>query len=290
MSEPHFATTNDEAIEAWDGVLFDRFVEFRHVLLEGLGAHGEVALRAYPPQPGERVVDIGCGFGDTAQRIAEMVGPDGEVLGIDAARRFVETAREEAEAAGIENLRFDVCDPEEGLDGEFDRAFSRFGTMFFANPVAALRNIRGALVPGGRFCMVVWRSKPENPWLHEAEQTVERFVTEPDETDEPTCGPGPFAMANADTTSGMLVSAGFQDISLRRCDQPYRMGVDMDEAIAAVTAIGPAGEVLRLAGDAAAELRPQIEAALREDLAKFEKDDGAIVSSASTWIVTAVAP
>jgi len=290
MSSPHPATTNDEAIEAWDGVLFDRFVEFRNVLVEGLGAHGEVALRAYPPQPGERVVDIGCGFGDTARQIAGMVGPEGEVLGIDASTRFVETSHEEAEAAGIENVRFEVCDPEEGLDGEFDRAFSRFGTMFFANPVAALRNIRGALMPGGRLCMVVWRSKAENPWLHQAEQTVERFVTEPDETDEPTCGPGPFAMANADTTSGMLVSAGFEDISLRRCDLPYRMGVDMDEAIAVVTAIGPAGEVIRLAGDAAEELRPRIEAALREDLARFETDDGVVVAPASTWIVTAVAP
>ena len=235
------------------------------------------------------MIDIGCGFGDTAQRLAELVGPEGDVLGIDAAERFVETAAEEAEAAGIENLRFEVCDPEEGLEGEFDMAFSRFGTMFFANPVAALRNIRAALVPGGRLCMVVWRSKAENEWLYQAEQTVERFVTEPDESDEPTCGPGPFAMANADTTSGMLVSAGFQDIALRRCDQPYRMGADMDEAIAIVTAIGPAGEVIRLAGDAAEELRPQIEAALREDLARFETPDGGVVAPASTWIVTATA-
>ena len=287
MSQPHAATTNDEAIEAWDGVLFDRFVEFRDVLLEGLGAHGEVALTANPPRPGDRVIDIGCGFGDTAQRLVELVGPEGDVLGIDAAERFVETAAEEA--AGIENLRFEVCDPEEGLEGEFDMAFSRFGTMFFANPVPALRNIRAALVPGGRLCMVVWRSKAENEWLYQAEQTVERFVTEPDESDEPTCGPGPFAMANADTTSGMLVSAGFQDIALRRCDQPYRMGADMDEAIAIVTAIGPAGEVIRLAGDAAEELRPQIEAALREDLARFETPDGGVVAPASTWIVTATA-
>lgn len=288
MSQPHPATTNDEAIAAWDGVLFDRFVEFRDVLLEGLGGHGEVALRAHPPRPGDRVVDIGCGFGDTAQRLAGLVGPEGEVLGIDASPRFVETARQKAEEAAIENLRFAVCDPEDGLEGEFDMAFSRFGTMFFANPVAALRNIRGALVPGGSLCMVVWRAKSENAWLYQAEQTVERFLAEPDESDEPTCGPGPFAMANADTTSGMLVSAGFEDISLRRCDLPYRMGADLDEAIAIVTAIGPAGEVIRLAGDAAEELRPQIEAALREDLTRFETPEG-VIASASTWIVTATA-
>lgn len=289
MSSPHPATTNDEAIEAWNGVLFDRFVQFREIVVDGLGQHGEVALGAHPPAPGDRVVDIGCGFGDTAQRLAGLVGPEGQVLGIDAAARFVETAQEEAEQAGIANVRFEVGDPEEGLEGEFDMAFSRFGTMFFANPVAALRNVRGALVPGGRLCMVVWRQKPDNEWLHRAEAVVERFVTEPDETDEPTCGPGPFAMANADTTSGMLKSAGFEEIALRRCDLPYRMGRDLDEAVALTTAIGPAGEVIRLAGDEAEQLRPQIEAALREAFAEYDTADG-VVASSSTWIVSAVAP
>lgn len=289
MSSPHPATTNDEAIEAWNGVLFDRFVQFREIVVDGLGQHGEVALGAHPPAPGDRVVDIGCGFGDTAQRLAGLVGPEGQVLGIDAAARFVETAQEEAEQAGIANVRFEVGDPEEGLESEFDMAFSRFGTMFFANPVAALRNVRGALVPGGRLCMVVWRQKPDNEWLHRAEAVVERFVTEPDETDEPTCGPGPFAMANADTTSGMLKSAGFEEIALRRCDLPYRMGRDLDEAVALTTAIGPAGEVIRLAGDEAEQLRPQIEAALREAFAEYDTADG-VVASSSTWIVSAVAP
>ena len=289
MSSPHPATSNNEAIEAWNGVLFDRFVQSREVVVEGLGAHGEAALRANPPVPGDRVVDIGCGFGDTARRLAALVGPDGEVLGIDAARRFVETAREEAEEAGVANVRFEVGDPEQGLDGKFDMAFSRFGTMFFANPVAALRNVRGALVPGGRLCMVVWRRKLDNDWLHRAEVTVERFVTEPDQTDEPTCGPGPFAMADADTTSGMLTSAGFEDISLRRCDLDYRLGADLDEAIEIATALGPAGEVIRLAGQDAERVRPQIEAALREALAEFEAPAGVIAPS-STWIVTATAP
>ncbi len=289
MAQPHAVTSNDEIIEAWDGVLFDRFVEFRDVLVEGLGAHGEVALSEYPPLPGERVVDIGCGFGDTAQRIAGMVGPEGSVLGIDAAPRFVETSREEAEAAGVENVSFEVCDPEDGLEGEFDMAFSRMGTMFFANPVMALRNIRGALRPGGRLCMVVWRAKHENPWMGRSEEVVEQFVEATEETDEPTCGPGPFAMANADTVTGMLVSAGYTDIALRRSDQPMRLGDTLDDAIALAMGIGPAAEVIRLAGDEADELRPKIEAALRELVEGFDTPDGP-VAPASTWIVTATAP
>ena len=196
------ASANEEAIQAWDGPLFDQFVRFRHLLTSGLGAHGEEALRLVPPRPGDRVLDIGCGFGDTTQRIAGLVGASGAVLGVDAAPRFIEIARHEAEQAALANVRFTVADVETTTFGErFDLAFSRMGTMFFANPVAALRNVREALVPGGMLAMVVWRAKIENDWVYRAQTITERFLSRPEEYDEPTCGPGPFAMANADTTT-----------------------------------------------------------------------------------------
>ncbi len=111
-------------------------------------------------------------------------------------------------------MTFEVADVEAtAFPAEYDLAFSRMGTMFFANPVAALRHVRGALVPGGRLCMVVWRQKAENDWMYRVEQAVERFVEEDEDSDEPTCGPGPFSMANADTTSGILKAAGFEQIS-----------------------------------------------------------------------------
>src|SRR3954454_18992379 len=135
-------TANAEAIEAWDGPLFERFVAFRHLLVDGLGLHGEAALRAEPPQPGERVIDLGCGFGDTTQRIAGMVGPQGEAVGVDAAQRFIELARTETEEARVSNARFIVGDVETiSFEDRFDLAFSRMGVMFFANPAAALRNV-----------------------------------------------------------------------------------------------------------------------------------------------------
>lgn len=284
------AAANEEAIEAWSGVLFDRFVEYRHLVVDGLTPHGEEALRYAPPAPGEQVLDIGCGFGDTTQRLAQLVGPEGKALGVDAAPRFIETARTEAEQAGVANARFLVGDVQTlELDESFDYAFSRFGTMFFANPVAALRNIRRALSPGGRLCMVVWRRKLDNPWLHRAETVVEPLVTEPEETDEPTCGPGPFSMADADTTSQIVLNAGFEAVALRRCDIPYRIGRDLDEAVEYNMALGPAGEAIRLAGADAERIRPQIAAALREALSDFERSDG-VVADASTWIVTARAP
>jgi ubiquinone/menaquinone biosynthesis C-methylase UbiE len=282
---------NEEAIRAWDGPLYDRFVRFRETLTTGLGAHGEEALRLHPLRPGQRVLDVGCGFGDTTQRIAGLVGPDGEAVGVDAAPRFIEDAIRETEAAGIVNARFLVADVQETLFDEerFDVAFSRFGTMFFANPVAAMRTVRAALVPGGKLDMVVWRRRIDNDWLYRAQTIVEGIVSRPEEYDEPTCGPGPFSMADADTTSEVLIHAGFTDIGLRRCDIPITIGRDVEEALELVMALGPAGEILRLAGDRAAHLHGHVEAALREGLAEFATD-GELLAPASTWIVTASAP
>ena len=290
-TEPRAAAEeNEEAVRAWDGPLFDRFVRFREIVTTGLGAHGEAALDLFPPAAGGRVLDIGCGFGDTTQRIAGLVGADGEVVGIDAARQFIEVARREAEEAGVRNVSFDVADVQVAdLGGPYDLAFSRFGTMFCANPVVALRNVRRTLVPGGRLVMVVWRRRIDNAWLHRAQTIVEGIVDRPEEYDEPTCGPGPFSMADADTTSDILLHAGYADIALHRCDLPIAVGADVEEAIDLVLALGPAGEILRLAGDRAAHLHDDVRAALGEGLAEFEGPDG-LRAGASTWIVSASAP
>jgi ubiquinone/menaquinone biosynthesis C-methylase UbiE len=284
-------TANEEAIRAWDGVLFDRFQQFRHLILPGLGEHGEEALRSNPPRPGERALDVGCGFGDSARRIAEMVGPEGEVLGVDAAPRFIEAAVQETEREGIQNARFEVADVEAGVPGEaFDYAFARFGTMFFANPVAAMRNIRQSLVPGGRLCMVVWRRKLDNPWLFKAEVAIEKMIAPEEDSDEPTCGPGPFSMANADTTSDILLSAGYEGMRFQRHDTQMLIGRDLNEATAYVMSLGPAGEAIRLAPDDEVErLRAELTEAVRGALAGFEAPDG-VRAQMSTWIVSARAP
>ncbi len=282
------AAANAESTEAWSGPLFDRFVHFRDTMTAGLGAHGEVALAAHPPVPGDRALDIGCGFGDSTQRLAELVG-DGTVVGVDVAEPFVEMAREEAAAAGIGNVDYRVGDVQiADLDGPYDYVFSRMGVMFFANPVQALRNVREAMRPGGRFCAVVWRRKLDNAWAWEAEQVVEKYLDHPEESDEPTCGPGPFSMADADTVTEQMRIAGFGSIELLRSDLPLRMGATLDDAVALTMAIGPAGEVLRLWGDRADEIRPTIAAEIRAALSQFETQDG-VSAPSSTWVLSAVA-
>jgi SAM-dependent methyltransferase len=144
------APANEESTEAWSGPLFERFVRFRPYVAEGLGRHGEAAMAAHPPRPGDRVLDIGCGFGDTTRRLAELVGAEGEAVGIDVAEPFVDLAAREAAEAGAENVSYRLGDVQiADLGGPYDYVFSRMGVMFFANPVQALRNVRGAMGQAG---------------------------------------------------------------------------------------------------------------------------------------------
>jgi SAM-dependent methyltransferase len=283
------SAANREATDAWSGPLFDTFTKYRDLVIDGLGAHGEAAMAANPPSLGDRVIDLGCGFGDTTRRLAELVGAEGEALGVDVSEPFIEQARKEAER-GSANVSFSVVDVQVGDLGEgYDYAFSRMGLMFFANPVAALRNIRSSLKPGGRLCAVVWRRKEDNDWVRRAELVVDEYLEHPEETDEPTCGPGPFSMANADTVTEQLRIAGFEEITLQRCDLPLKIGNDLDHAVEFNMALGPAGEVLRLWEDRIDDIRPKIAAALREALADFQGPEG-VFAPASTWIIGATAP
>lgn len=252
-----------------------RWLEHRDILTEGVRAHGEQALALEPPRESDRVLDIGCGLGETTVRLAQLVGPTGHAHGVDVAERMIATAIKEAADARLRNVTYATCDVEvTSFDETFDYAFSRMGTMFFANPVAALRNVRRALVPGGRLNMVVWRRKPDNEFLHLAEAVVAEYLDEPEESDAPRCGPGPFSMANADTVTDVLKHAGYADIRLARQDLPYRIGNDVDQAVAVNLAIGPGAEVLRMWGERTDDVRPKIAADLRAALADLVIDGG----------------
>jgi ubiquinone/menaquinone biosynthesis C-methylase UbiE len=283
------AGANDIVIEAWNTVLFDKFCRFRHLLVEGLSAHSNEAFARHPFNPGTRVLDIGCGFGDSTLRIADFVGPSGQAVGVDCAENFIALARQDATKAGIANASFLVADVQtDPLRGPYDRAFARFGTQFFMMPGAAMRNIRKALKPGAEFVMVVWRRREDNPWLHEAELRVKELVpvVSHDDTDQVHCGPGPFSMSGPDMVSSMLRSAGYDRIGFERFDADICIGRDLAEAVEFAMALGPAGEIIRLAGEDGEKRKPEVVAALRETLARYAHGDG-VWAPSSTWFVRA---
>jgi SAM-dependent methyltransferase len=221
------------------------------------------------------------------ERIAELIGPAGHAHGVDVSQRFIEACQADVQAP---NVSFSVGDIQsDDLGGPYDYVFSRFGVMFCDNPGAAMRNIRRSMASGARLVVVVWRIREDNEWVYGAQRVVEQMLGRPEQYDEPTCGPGPFSMAGADTTSGILVGAGFTDVTLTRLDLPLLMGRDVDEALDLIMALGPAGEIIRLWGERKADRRDDVRAALRSQLAALQTDEG-VKGMASTWIVSAISP
>jgi SAM-dependent methyltransferase len=204
---------------------------------------------------------------------------------------MIAVAAEDLARSPASNVSFAVADVEaDGLGGTYDYAFARCGVMFFAHPVPAFRNIRAHLAPGGELCLIVWRRKLDNEWVRRTEEVVAKYVEHPEESDVPTCGPGPFAMANADTVSDQLMAAGFERVTLARHDFAYRIGGGLDEAVSLNMSLGPAAEVLRQWGDRIDDIRPSIEADIRAALSEYVDDDGAVRAGGSVWIISARAP
>lgn len=277
-------------VKFWNEVLAPKFIRFKHILVGGLSRHSEAVFPSLPVRRGDQVLDVGCGFGDTALKLAERTGPAGNVVGIDCCDAFLEHARAEVRARNLTNVTLVRGDAEIALPtNQYDFVFARFGTMFFANPVAGLRNMRKALRPGGRMVHIVWRDRADNPWLSMAKDIVLRFLPQPG-ADAQTCGPGPFSMSSEPTVRAMMTAAGYDDIEFRRVDAPVLVGKDVKDAVAFQLAIGPAGEVFREAGAEADQKREQIEAALAEAINRQKIASDGIVMDSSSWVISGTNP
>ena len=281
--------SSNEFVDFWNDVLVPKFVKYRHILVGGLTHHSEKVFPKLEIRAGDKAVDVGCGFGDTAIQIAARVGPGGSVLGMDCCDAFLEFGRADAKAAGVTNVRFVEGDVQNyPFEPVHDFCFSRFGTQFFENPVAGLRSMRSSLKPGGIMTMIVWRSIEDNPWLGMPKQIILEHLPPPGE-DARTCGPGPFSMANQEMVTRQLQIAGYDEIEFERVDAPLMVGNTLDDAVEFQLALGPAGEVYREAGDTALAKHDEIVRAMKSALAGYVTDEGVVLES-SSWKIRARNP
>lgn len=206
-------------------------------------AYGIPAMDALAVARGERVLDVGCGPGTTAVELAIRVSPDGEVVGVDISPAMVAAATRRAVAQEATNVHFVVADAQREVPGrDFDAAYSRFGVMFFADPVAAFVNIGRALRAGGRLACVVWGPLGDNPWMFvptlAAGPVLKADLTIPGPTE-----PGPFSLAEPERVSAVLSQAGFVDITVERVDGSRLISTGSAGGdVTTLLEVGPLGE------------------------------------------------
>lgn len=274
MNQNDALPEDDTRVAAW--------AEIREPLERQLAPLGRRAVAALAPRPGERVLDIGCGGGETALDLARAVAPDGTVVGIDRSAAVLAFAQRAAD--GCARVRFVHADAQSFRfePAAFDAAFSRFGVMFFADPTAAFLNIRRSLKPTGRLAFVCWRALAENP-LDLLPLRAAAAHVPPQPPHDPDA-PGPFAFANPARVRGILERAGFGEIAITAHDEPVGSG-DLETMLAVCSRVGALGKILRENPEIRAAALPAVRAAL----AAHDGPDG-VRLNAATWVVTARAP
>ncbi len=249
-----------------------------------LTRYSAVLRGAWAVEPHDRVLDIGCGAGQTTRDAARMAQA-GSALGVDSSAPAIERARKLARAEGLRNVAFEPADAQAHsfAQGYFDLAISRFGTMFFDDPVAAFGNIGRALRPAGRLVMVVWQAHERNEW----DVAIRQALAGPDgPTPVAGEGPDPFSFADPTTVEGILRAAGFADIGLTDVDEPVYYGPDAAAALHWVRGFAGTNEFLKRLDPTAAD---RALARLRDALAARKSDEGVWFNSRA-WIVTAHRP
>jgi SAM-dependent methyltransferase len=274
---------NVDQAELWDGREGAHWSTHADAYDAGLRAHRELLRDFAAIAPDESVLDIGCGNGTSTLDAARAASP-GPVVGVDLSSAMLARARAAAEAEGLANVSFVQADAQaHRFDPAFDAAISRFGVMFFADPVAAFTNIGRALRPGGRIAWIIWRALAENQLFSEVRNAIALGRDLP----APSAGvPGPFAMADTAFTQQALTAAGFVDVGFDPRNAPYYAGADADTAFAYLSGLGFTRFATQDLDDAE---RARALDALRATIEPHATDDGVVFDSAC-WLVSARRP
>jgi len=283
------AADNSEQVEYWNGDVGRKWAQNQDRLDRAFRPLTAALIERVAPRPGERAVDIGCGCGEVSLALARDFGATGHVLAVDVSRPMLEHAKARPEGQGQAVIEWQEADAAAAAfaAGGFDLLTSRFGVMFFADPVEAFRNLRRALRPGGRLVMLCWRPLQDNPWVAVPRAAMLQVVPAPDPV--PPDAPGPFAFGDAARVGAILARAGFVDVLSVGVDAALELsegGGDsaLEAAVRFVTEVGPASALLR---DVDEEVRGRALAAVREALRERARDGRAMLDAAC-WIYTAV--
>jgi len=281
MDETQLFTANAAQREYWNDRAGRTWAEFHTQLDRQIEPLGLAAIAALAPVAGERILDIGCGAGQTSLELARRVGPAGTLVGVDISDLLLAVARQRPLPARAAAIQFRLLDAQTADLGRaaFDAAYSRFGVMFFSDPVAAFANIRRALKPTGRLCFACWRPLQDNPWMQEPLAAVVALLP-PIPAADPLA-PGPFAFADPARIRGILLAAGYAEPQIERCDALVGGG-DLEATVRLAQRVGPLGSVLR----EHPEYRDLITETVRRVVTPYLTPEG-VLMRAGIWIVSA---
>ncbi len=277
---------NAPQIEYWNGTAGERWARLAESQDRMLGGLGITALDACDVKVGHSILDTGCGSGSSTFEIARRVGSRGRVLGVDISAPMLDIARSRLADNPNDSIAFENRDvatyPFEAET--FDRVYSRFGVMFFVDPIATFTNIRCGVKSGGKLSFVCWQSIEGNPWQEIPYKIALKHLTEPPPSDPRT--PGPMAFADPNWVREILKGSGFTDVEI--VDNQMKMPIEADPRASAekLVQLGPA---FRLLGDATPEITAEVTDAICDAIAPYQTESGVQMDSA-TWIVTASNP
>ena len=276
---------NVDQAEAWDGPDGEFWAQHQARFDTTISPHHAQLMATAAIAPGERVLDIGCGNGLTSRDAARAAGEQGEVLGVDLSGPMLARAAQLAKDEGLGNVRFEQADAQvyPFPKDAFDVVLSRFGVMFFADPVAAFTNIASAVRPGGRLVIAVWGPVPENEWITALLDaiTLDRVLPSP-----PPGAPGPFSLADQNRARGVLTEAGFTDIAFDRSEHSAHFGSDAEDAFGFVSQLNV---LVSLMEDLDEPAKAQALENLRATVAAHETPGGVVFRSMA-WMVRARKP